>query len=108
MKLKLLTISFLIFFLIGCGGGESGGTGGGNGLVTFTILVSANCQGRFSSVEVFFDDRRIATLVPGNSTTIDTTPGEHRIEASAENGVTFGPFTRVIEFSGGTLTLTCS
>jgi len=106
MKLKQLLLIPLFAVLVACGGGGSESTETSS--ITFTIILNANCDGRLNSVEVIFDGRNIATLTPGDSTTIQTTPGQHTIEGIADNGGRFGPIERVLEFSGSSQTLNCS
>ena len=106
MKTKILMGLLLATLLTACGGTSGGEEGGG--LLGFTILLSANCDGNANEVDVFFDDREIATLIPGNSTEIQTTSGEHRLEAVVDDGRRLGPFTVVVEFDGQTHTLSCS
>lgn len=106
MKKNLLLALFLGLSIAACDTTDPGNDD--NGLLSFTILLSANCEGKIGFADVFFDDRNVGQLVPGSSTTIDTTAGQHTIEALGNNGSRFGPIERVIEFSGGTQTLTCT
>ena len=108
MKLKIYILLPFFLLLGACGGGSSGSDDVGNGLITFTIILNANCEGRLNSVDVIFDGRNIATLTPGDSTTIEIRTGQHTIEGIADNGGRFGPIERVLEFSGSTQTLNCS
>jgi hypothetical protein len=105
---KLLIISMLALTVAACGGGTSGGGGDNDGPITFTILLSANCDGTLNTADIFFDVRFVATLTPGGSTDIVTTRGNHRIEARGDNGGTVGPLQRDIQADGSTETLTCN
>ena len=108
MKIKYAIVVLLTVFLVGCGGGTTDSDGNGNALVRFTILLSAGCADNFNNSDIIFDDRFIANLIPGNSTTFNTTRGTHRLEARADNGATLGPLTVVVDFDGQTHTLTCN
>ena len=107
MKLKSMLLLLITFTLFACDTGDPEPETN-NGLLTFSILLSAGCEGIVRYVDVFFDDRSVGRVTPGGATQVDTLAGEHKIEGLSDNGFRWGPITRVIEFSGQTQTLTCS
>lgn len=108
MKIKYLLSALLLSTLVGCGGGGSDSGDGGDGIIKFSVLLSAGCSGTVGKAEVFFDDRKVGELVPGSSLSVDTVLGEHTVEGLGNTGTKWLRHTIVIEFDGQSQTFTCT
>lgn len=121
MMIKNAIIVFVSTILFtACGGG--GSTSGAEDSTTavensttsevrqagWTITLNANCADRgVGSAEVFVDGQNVGILFPGNTINALVEPGEHQLEAVADNGATLGPVRRVIEENGLRTVLNC-